>query len=91
MSIVQPKVKSDKKADKFISGAPDAHPHVAGIPKGKKRQISLTIKPELLMAIDEISRETGQTRAGLIGMAIYRLVKRYRMRAEAEQSMSQRT
>ena len=69
--------------DAFIAGAPDggisanSTPEVynKGIPKGHKRQISLTISPELLRRVDEIAKKTGQARAGIINMAIYRALE----------------
>lgn len=68
--------------DAFVAGAPDAA-HAApaarsydkGVPKGNKRQISLTIAPDLLRRVDEIARRTGQGRAGIINMAIYRAIE----------------
>lgn len=74
----KPKVGGD--ADKFIAGAPDANATVAGtyekgIRKGNKRQISLTIAPELLRKVDETARRTGQGRASIINMAIYRALE----------------
>ena len=71
----------DGKADKFIAGAPDARAgtnsdsYDKGIPKGNKRQISLTIAPDLLRRVDEVARRTGQGRAGIINMAIYRALE----------------
>lgn len=64
--------------DVFISGAPDAKADVVagavyekGIAKGNKRQISLTISPELLRKVDEVANRTGQARAAIINMAIF--------------------
>lgn len=74
-------------ADAFIAGAPDAPrpAHVEareavgtyekGIPKGNKRQISLTIAPELLRRVDDVAKRTGQGRAAIINMAIYRALE----------------
>jgi len=42
---------------------------------GNKRQISLTINPALLDKVDAMAAEMGQTRAGIINMAIYRMVE----------------
>ncbi|WP_261764193.1 ribbon-helix-helix domain-containing protein [Kozakia baliensis] len=69
--------------DAFIAGAPDGgistnstpEAYNKGIPKGHKRQISLTIAPELLQRVDEIAKRTGQARAGIINMAIYRALE----------------
>lgn len=62
--------------DAFIQGAPDASQAPAavyekGIPKGHKRQITLTIAPELLRKVDDVAKRTGQARAAIINMAIF--------------------
>jgi hypothetical protein len=65
--------------DAFIAGAPDAVPapvvapavYEKGVPKGNKRQITLTIAPELLRKVDEVAHRTGQARAAIINMAVY--------------------
>ena len=64
--------------DAFIQGAPDAKTEAVkgtgyekGIAKGNKRQISLTISPELLRKVDEVANRTGQARAAIINMAIF--------------------
>jgi hypothetical protein len=75
MVITRRKPADEKNAANFIAGAPDARP-VAGIAKGKKRQISLTITPKLLRDLDALARKTGQTRAGLINMAVFQLLER---------------
>ena len=46
-----------------------------GIPKGHKRQITLTIAPELLRKVDEVAKRTGQARAAVINMAIFRALE----------------
>lgn len=48
---------------------------IKGIKKGKKQQISLTITPILLDKVDELAAKLGQSRASVINMAIYRMVK----------------
>lgn len=68
------------------AGAPDAthqQPQAAagsgvyekGVPKGNKRQISLTISSELLRRVDQVAKQTGQARAAVINMAIYRALE----------------
>ncbi|WP_050454365.1 hypothetical protein [Candidatus Burkholderia verschuerenii] len=66
----------------FVAGAPDAAHTVSttssydkGVPKGNKRQISLTIAPDLLRRVDDVAKRTGQGRAGIISMAIYRALE----------------
>ena len=65
-------------ADAFISGAPDSAastPKARGVKKGNRQQISLTITPALLLKIDELAEQLGQSRAAVINMAIYRAVE----------------
>lgn len=75
MAITKPKLKTSLSADSFISGAPDAEVKPKGVKKGNKQQISLTIAPTLLVKIDEMAAELGQSRAAVINMAIYRAVE----------------
>lgn len=76
MAITRPKSKPlQAAADAFISGAPDADARPRGVKKGNKQQISLTISPALLMKVDELAAELGQSRAAIINMAIYRAVE----------------
>lgn len=78
MAITRPKPKtvdSSPDADAFISGAPDGGVVPKGVKKGNKQQISLTINPALLVKVDEMAAELGQSRAAIINMAIYRMVE----------------
>ena len=77
--------KSEAAAAAFVDGAPDARKPAAseavgtyekGVAKGNKRQISLTIAPELLRKVDELAKRSGQARAAIINLALYRLVER---------------
>ena len=75
---IQRKPKTTPAADAFIQGAPDAKTENAkaavyekGIAKGNKRQITLTISPDLLRKVDEVANRTGQARAAVINMAIF--------------------
>ena len=80
---IQRRPKSTSAAqDAFISGAPDAQGQAApvavyekGIQKGNKRQITLTIAPEMLRRVDEVAKRTGQARAAVINMALYRALE----------------
>ena len=56
--------------ERFLEGI-----YQKGIQKGHKRQISLTIAPELLQRVDELAKRTGQGRAGIINLAIYRALE----------------
>lgn len=80
MSIQRKPKATDAKADKFIARAPDGsgatpESYNKGIRKGNKRQISLTIAPDLLRKVDETAKKTGQGRASIINMAIYRALE----------------
>jgi len=75
MAITKRTTKPAKDADDFITGAPDGTAKVAGVKKGNKRQISLTITPELLAKVDRLAAELGQSRASVINMSIHRTVE----------------
>jgi hypothetical protein len=84
MAIQRKPKGSNAAQDAFIAGAPDAARSATapppavydkGIPKGHKRQISLTIAPEILRRVDEIAQRSGQARAAVINMAIYRALE----------------
>lgn len=87
---ISKRVKPDEKTvEAFIEGAPDAgsakvggvadtkKPAVyeKGVAKGNKRQISLTISPELLRRVDEAAKRSGQGRAAIINFAIFRALE----------------
>lgn len=83
MSIVKPKPKAQAvQAAEFIDGAPDAKQQESvkrkGVIRGKKEQISLTIAPELLAELDALTGPMGQSRASLIGLAVYRFIEQER-------------
>ncbi|MEO5347643.1 MAG: hypothetical protein H7834_14890 [Magnetococcus sp. YQC-9] len=79
MAITKPKLKAPQNAEAFIAGAPDAEASARakakGVMLGHKRQITLTISPELLAKVDEMASEMGQARAAIINLAIYRAVE----------------
>lgn len=74
----KPKTVSNTAADAFVGGAPDAAATIEkpayekGIPKGNKRQVSITISPDLLRRVDERSEAMGTGRSAFISMAIYK-------------------
>lgn len=82
---IQRKPKSaaaEKAIDDFVAGAPDATARKAapavyekGIAKGNRRQITLTITPELLREADEAAAAMGIGRAGFICSAIFKEVE----------------
>lgn len=61
-------------ADAFIEGAPDAGHH-AGVRRGRRRQITLTIPPELLARVDARAAELGLSRAAFITQATARALE----------------
>jgi hypothetical protein len=72
------KAPSSATVEKFIASAPDAKPPETprkGVMRGKREQISHTITPELLQAVDELAPRLSLTRAGLINSAIAEFVK----------------
>ena len=89
MAIVRPKPKAPPiTAEEFIGGAPDAttSPAASSAPRkrvmrGKKEQISLTLAPELIAGVDRLAAGMGQSRAAVIGMAVYRLIEQERRAA----------
>ena len=81
--VIQRKPQPKPSADAFIAAAPDAAQtpeqkadnYEKGIAKGNKRQITLTIAPDLLRRVDEVAARTGQARAAVINMAIFRALE----------------
>ena len=61
-------------AETFIEGAPDSGLR-PGVTRGQRRQITLTIAPELLAKADALAQQMGQSRAAFINLAIYRAVQ----------------
>ncbi len=70
----------ERAVEQFLNKAPDGVPTAQaetvrkGVKRGKREQISHTITPELLQKVDARARQEGQTRAGLINLAIARYV-----------------
>ena len=75
MSITRKSQHVPRSAAQFIAAAPDGGSSPRGVRKGNKRQISLTIMPDLLAKVDAIAGRLGQSRAAVINMAVYRLVE----------------
>ncbi|MET4666306.1 hypothetical protein [Sphingomonas sp. PvP056] len=53
----------------------EAREYEKGIKKGNKRQITLTIAPDLLERVDQVAKRTGQARAAVINMAIFQAIE----------------
>ena len=77
MAITQPK---QRKAEAFLSGAPDAKP--APKLRGKLKPFSLSLPPELVEQLDVIAAEESRSRAKLIEVVMRDFV-RERMRGKA--------
>ena len=64
----------------FINGAPDApaasEKLAAGRKRENKKQIAITIAPELLATIDALAGRRGMSRAATISLACSELVER---------------
>lgn len=91
MAIQRKPKTATQSVDDFVAGAPDAgfvasktadegaknavDEEKTGVWKGNKRQISLTIAPDLLRRVDEAAQRTGQGRAAIINMAIFRALE----------------
>jgi hypothetical protein len=71
MAITRP--TKAKSPETFIAEAPDAGRK--GVMRGRREQISITLKPELLAELDTLAARMGQSRAATIGLAIYRLLQ----------------
>ena len=70
-------------AEAFLTGAPDAGASSAkaavydkGVPKGHKRQVSITISPELLRQLDERAEAMGTGRSAFISMAVFKALEK---------------
>ena len=78
-SVVAP---SEDAITQFLNKAPDSTPEKAspgekrkGVMRGNREQISHTIPPDLLAKVDDRAKLEGQTRAGLINLAISKYLK----------------
>lgn len=69
-----PPAETKGEAD-FIGGAPDAPKATTRRKRGRKEQISLTLKPELIDQVDARAEAMGQSRAAWISAAIYRALQ----------------
>ena len=75
----KPKIINKAAVDAFVGGAPDAAAaapeqgaYEKGIQKGSKRQVSITIAPELLRQLDERAAAMGTGRSAFISMAVFK-------------------
>jgi len=73
MAITRPKQPTTPSSvDAFIGAAPDAE---RGVMKGNKRQITLTISPEMLRDVDAFARKKNLSRATVITLAVTQLLE----------------
>ena len=78
MTITKRPPRGQGDAETFIAGAPDAGTEIEipGVRKGRRRQITHTISPPVLAAVDHQAREMGMSRAAVINLAIYQFLRR---------------
>ncbi len=68
--------KPSQKARSFISGAPDSKPAARPARKpAASTQITVTVADDLLQRLDDMARDTGQSRSGLIKVGINRVLR----------------
>ena len=68
--------KPSRKGSAFIASAPDARPPAkAGRKPVASTQITLTLADDLLQRLDDLARDTGQSRSGLIKVGINRVLR----------------
>ncbi len=77
------KTLTKRNTDAFMEAAPDGKGSTVndalyekGIAKGNKRQISITISPELLRQVDERAAAMGTGRSAFISMALFNELKK---------------
>jgi len=68
--------KPSQKARSFVSSAPDSKPSAKPARKPvSSTQITMTIADDLLQRLDDMARDTGQSRSGLIKVGINRVLR----------------
>lgn len=73
-------ISKEAAAEAFVTGAPDATAarsvtspsYDKGIIKGHKRQVSITMSPDLLRQVDEKAEAMGTGRSSFISMAVFK-------------------
>ena len=74
-------VAESRKLNAFISKAPDGgarrsgRPAAKGVFRGSRRQITVTLPPELLDKVDRLASGVGQTRTSFINTCLWRAVE----------------
>ena len=71
---------SPRRLTKFIEQAPDSggsrsRRPAKGVFRGSRRQITVTLPPELLDKVDRIAGSVGQTRTSFINTCLWRAVE----------------
>ena len=73
----KPEAAPPAAGDAFISGAPDAAADgPKRVRKGNKVQITLTIAEPVLVRVDELAHQIGQSRAATINLAVMQMLQR---------------
>ena len=82
MAIAQHRKRSAPARDlnEFIGGAPDSAAQRAkrpakGVYRGARRQITITLPPDLLEKVDRVARGVGQTRTSFINTCLWRAIE----------------
>ena len=73
-------VPPTRNLSEFISAAPDSgvrrtRQPAKGVFRGTRRQITVTLPPELLDKVDRVARGVGQTRTSFINTCLWRAVE----------------
>lgn len=81
---IQRKPKTSAEKEKavmaYIQGAPDAAASTSdeyekGVKKGNRRQVTITMAPDLLRRVDEAAKRSGMSRNAVISMATHRMLE----------------
>jgi hypothetical protein len=60
--------RAKSRAEEFVQAAPDAQPQRAM--RGKKRQLVMTLPPDLIEAVDVVAAEEERSRAKMIELLL---------------------
>ena len=55
----------------FIKSAPDAEADAPGRPRPAKKQITVTVDPDLVGRLDTLARRMGQTRSAMLSLLVF--------------------
>ncbi len=75
MAITKRPAKTNVTVEDFISGAPDNNPQQQKGKRVTKQRINVTVDADVLRRMDNLAKETGQSRAALFGLAAFKLLE----------------